>query len=346
MPIVRKQLDAKVNKNDEFYTLYETIEKELVAYGEHFKDKIVYCNCDDHLESNFSKYFIDNFINLGLKKLICTTYNPNENGRGTLYIYDGIIPYVSQLNSNGGYEKDDCIELLKKSDIVVTNPPFSKFRNFIQTIVENGKDFIVVGTVTAVTYSDIFELYMCGKIKLGHSIKSGDITFQVPDKYPLNSKNGFIENGKKYLKVTGIRWWTNLNHGKINYFLEMDSLSKNKSDKCKYLKYYNYDAINIDNSKLIPYDYSGVMGVPITFIDKINFEQFEVIGLGRGKNGLDIGTKPIEQEHLKQYKTKGKGGVSYGTLYFVDDLGDVTVPYSRLLIRHKLQYDGDGNPII
>lgn len=345
MPKYVKQHDAKFNKNDEFYTMYDTIENEISYYSEQFRDKVVYCNCDDPIESNFTKYFTNNFIRLGLKKLISTSYNPNENGRGTLYIYDGNIPYVEQLKSNGDFSKPDCLELLKGSDIVVTNPPFSKFREFIQTLIDYDKDFIVLGKTEAIGYKDIFNLIVENNIRLGSSITKGDITFQVPDKYPLNTKLGFILDGKKYIKVTGIRWWTSMHHGNVNYFLEMDSLEENKEHGYVYRKYHNYDALEVKYVKFIPYDYDGLMGVPLTFLDKFNPDQFEIIGLTSGKLGQSIGVEPMTLEHKQHLKYLGKT-FSNGDVYVVDENSNITTLYKRIIIRHKLQYDKYGNPMI
>lgn len=278
---------AKKNKNDEFYTLMEDIEKEMRYYKDFFKGKVVYCNCDDARESNFFKYFSLNFEFLGLKKLITTGYK--ADGKGVVLVYEGdkngnrrvdneeIV--VKELNGDGDFRSEECIEYLKQADVVVTNPPFSLFREYVKQLMDYGKKFIIIGEQNALTYKEIFPLIKDNKIWWGKSIHSGDRKFYVPDNYPLNASTcGIDENGKRFVNVKGIRWWTNVKEVINNEPLD---LYKRYSFE-DYPKYDNYDAINVDKTCDIPMDYDGVMGVPITFLDKYCPTQFEIIGLMSG----------------------------------------------------------------
>ena len=259
---------AKKMKNDEFYTQLTDIEQELKHYKEHFRNKVVYCNCDDPIESNFFKYFSLNFEHLGLKKLISTGYK--ENGKGVVYVYEGDkngnrMPdleeiEVKELQGNGDFRSQGCIEFLKESDIVVTNPPFSLFRDYVATLVEYGKQFLIIGNKNAITYKEIFPLIKDNKLWLGIS---------SPNEYKL-------PNGEITKQVNGLcKWFTNLEHKKRNYPLDLYMKYSNEY----YKKYDNYDAIEVSKTCEIPMDYEGVMGVPITFLDKYNPEQFEIIGI-------------------------------------------------------------------
>ena len=306
---------ANKAKKDEFYTQLSDIENELKHYKKHFKDKIVFCNCDDPYESNFFKYFAMNFNQLGLKKLIATCYagspiadtqlslfeNDDQinntktgvphkiiisevtdlNGDGAINLAD--VEYLlkndknvlTRLEGTGDFRSKECVELIKEADIVVTNPPFSLFREYVAQLVEYKKSFLIIGNVNAITYKEIFPLVKENKIWLGPSITSGDRKFNVPDYYPLNAAGcGIDENGKHFIKVKGVRWFTNLDHNKRHDKLE---LYKHYTPD-EYPKYDNYDAINIDKTSEIPIDYDGVMGVPITFLDKYCPEQFEIVG--------------------------------------------------------------------
>jgi hypothetical protein len=290
--------NAKKAKKDEFYTQITDIEKELKNYKQHFKGKTVLCNCDDPRVSKFFYFFYASFHALGLKRLIATCYknlNPdlfsqNLDEQAVYCIYDGtdriddVIrdynTFIKQnewgiLKGDGDFRSAECIELLKQADIVCTNPPFSLFREYVAQLIEYGKKFIIIGNVNAVTYKEIFVLFKENKIWLGQSIHSGDREFGVPDNYPLDAAGFRVgEDGKKYIRVKGVRWFTNLNHKKRN---EEIVLYKNYSPK-EFPKYDNYDAIEVSETKDIPQDYDGVMGVPVTFLDKYNPEQFEIIG--------------------------------------------------------------------
>ena len=275
---------AKKNKNDEFYTLMEDIEKEMRYYKDFFKGKVVYCNCDDARESNFFKYFSLNFEFLGLKKLISTGYK--ADGKGVVLVYEGdkngnrrvdneeIV--VKELNGDGDFRSEECIEYLKECDVVVTNPPFSLFRQYVKQLMDYGKKFIIIGEQNALTYKEIFPLIKDNKIWWGKSIHSGDRKFYVPDNYPLNASTcGIDENGKRFVNVKGIRWWTNVKEVINNEPLD---LYKRYSFE-DYPKYENFDAINVDKVADIPMDYDGIMGVPITFLDKYCPTQFEIIDI-------------------------------------------------------------------
>ena len=271
--------NAKTAKNDEFYTQLTDIEKELKHYKKHFEGKVVYCNCDDVRWSNFFKYFSMNFEHLGLKKLICTAYN--ENGQGIVYEYNGDLNgnrivddeeiEVKYLEGNGDFRSAECIEILKQADIVVTNPPFSLFREYVAQLMEYGKQFLIIGNGNAITYKEIFPLIKENKIWLGVSLNMTKCHFIVPQSY--EGSNVFYENGNKMAKVNNAIWFTNLDHTKRH--TELDLYKKYNAEE--YPKYDNYDAIEVSKTAEIPMDYDGVMGVPITFLDKYCPTQFEIV---------------------------------------------------------------------
>ena len=273
--------NAKTAKNDEFYTQLTDIEKELKHYKKHFEGKVVYCNCDDVRWSNFFKYFSMNFEHLGLKKLICTAYN--ENGQGIVYEYNGDLNgnrivddeeiEVKYLEGNGDFRSAECIEILKQADIVVTNPPFSLFREYVAQLMEYGKKFLIIGNGNAITYKEIFPLIKENKIWLGVSLNMTKCHFIVPQSY--EGSNVFYENGNKMAKVNNAIWFTNLDHTKRH--TELDLYKKYNAEE--YPKYDNYDAIEVSKVAEIPMDYDGVMGVPITFLDKYCPTQFEIVDI-------------------------------------------------------------------
>ena len=271
--------DAKKAKNDEFYTQIEDIEKELKNYKDFFKGKVVYCNCDrvdGENRSNFFVYFAENFKEFGLKRLICTTYNKGGKGRLCIYNGDTNLNNIIDMDGDGDFRSEECVKWLKKCDVVVTNPPFSLFRDFVAQLMEYNKKFLIIGNMNAITYKEIFPLIKDNKLWLGASIKSGDRKFYVPDNYPLNASGcGIDEKGKRFIRVKGVRWFTNIDHNKNNSPLELYK----KYNPKDYPKYDNYDAINVDKTKDIPCDYNGVMGVPITFLDKYCPTQFEIVGI-------------------------------------------------------------------
>ena len=287
---------AKTSKKDEFYTQLSDIEKELKHYKEHFKRKIVFCNCDDPHVSNFFHFFSYNFEQLGLKKLITTCYKSQQadlfsqnNSEKAIYLeYTGDknkdnVPNpeeigIKNLQGDGDFRSKECIELLKQSDVVVTNPPFSLFREYVAQLIEHNKKFIIIGNLNALTYKEIFKLVKENKIWLGQSIHSGDREFGVPDDYPLTAASYRIgSDGRKYIRVKGVRWFTNLDYKERHEDLIL--YKTYRGHESEYPKYDNYNAINVDKTKDIPMDYKRVIGVPITFIDKYNPDQFEILGM-------------------------------------------------------------------
>jgi hypothetical protein len=288
---------AREAKKDEFYTQLPDIEKEIRNYKEHFKGKVVLCNCDDPRVSNFFHYFSHNFMELGLKKLITTCYksqnadlfSENDSEKAIYLEYAGEknrgkVPTperigLQHLDGDGDFRSKECIELLKQADIVVTNPPFSLFREYAAQLVEHGKKFVIIGNQNAITYKDIFKLIRDNKMWLGASIHSGDREFGVPKDYPLNAASFRVdEKGNKFIRVKGVRWFTNLDYKERHE----DLILHKKYNLSEYSKYDNYEAINVDKTNDIPLDYDGAMGVPITFLDKYNPEQFELVGLIAG----------------------------------------------------------------
>ena len=283
---------AKEAKKDEFYTQLEDINNELRHYREHFRGKTVLCNCDDPRISNFFTYFAYNFEFLGLKKLITTCYknqdidlfSQNRCEQAVYLIYEGDkngnrVPDAEEigvrpLKGDGDFRSKECIELLKEADIVVTNPPFSLFREYVAQLMEYEKKFLIIGSQNNVTYKEIFPLLMQNKIWLGY--KSGDMAFKVPaDSEPRATRYWEDEQGQKWRSLGNICWFTNLDHKKRHEDL---ILYKTYSPE-EYPLYDNFDAINVNKTEDIPMNYDGVMGVPITFLDKYNPEQFEILGL-------------------------------------------------------------------
>lgn len=256
---------AKKAKNDEFYTQYKDIENELQHYTEHFEGKIVYCNCDNYRWSNFVKYFQDNFKKLKLKKLLASCY-PD----GIYYQYDGVQEFIWEY-PDGSFQSQESGYYLEQADIVCTNPPFSLFREYIAQLFQYQKKFLIIGNMNAVTYKEVFPYIKDNKLWKGIT---SPVVFQMPDNYPLVGSS-FEENGKKYAKLPSIWWFTNLPHKKRNEPIILTE----KYDPERYPKYDNYDAINVDKTLDIPMDYDGVMGVPISFLDKYCPEQFEMLGI-------------------------------------------------------------------
>lgn len=314
----RQKLNSNLNKatkakKDEFYTQLTDIEKELKHYKEQFRGKVIYCNCDDPFESNFFKYFASNFNALGLKKLITTSYSgspitgkqlslldmeglkpkgkepfkieinevPDKNSDGAIDLADvewllkQDVNVCVPLNENGDFRSKECIELLKQSDIVVTNPPFSLFREYLAQLIEYNKKFLILGDQNAITYKEIFKLIKDNKLWLGYD-NGGTKWFQVPMDYdiPTESRKKVVD-GIKYFSMGRILWFTNLETTKRR---ENMVLYKKYTPE-EFPNYDNYEVINIDKVTDIPADYDGVMGVPITFVDKYNPEQFEILGI-------------------------------------------------------------------
>lgn len=368
--------NAKTAKNDEFYTQYPDIQKEINAYLEYdpdvFRGKTVLLPCDDPEWSNFTKFFAQNFELLGLKKLISTSYAPESKKYKMPYqptLFETQQPYFNPdkskthgkifvltedvsgdgriniedlqwqyLEGDGDFRSKEIRKLRDEADIIVTNPPFSLFREFIVWLIDSGKKFAIIGNVNAISYKEVFPLIKENKIWMGVSIHSGDREFGVPDTYPLEASGWRIdENGNKYIRVKGVRWFTNIDHGRRHEPMKLMTMAKNfKHSKHKeirgqqaYIHYENYDAIDIPFTDAIPSDYEGVMGVPITFLDKYCPEQFEIIGHPHGEYGLALGLKPYPRE----LKVLNKG-LRDGDLYYMKD-GKPELPYRRILIRKK-----------
>lgn len=273
-------------KNDEFYTQLTDIENELRHYKDHFQDKIIFCNCDDPEESNFFRYFALNFEHLGIKKLIATHFDAEkptyklEIDRELDLNADGKIDFQDiqriPLKQNGDFRSPECIDILKQADIVITNPPFSLFREYVAQLMEYEKKFLIVGNQNAITYKEIFKLIKENKIWLGN--KSGDMAFKVPDYYEEKATRYWQdETGQKWRSLGNICWLTNLDHTKRHEDLLLYKLYTPE----EYPNYDNYHAIEVSKVKDIPINYDGVMGVPITFLDKYNPEQFEILGIDR-----------------------------------------------------------------
>lgn len=331
--------NAKANKADEFYTTYEDIQAEINYHTASFENKTVLCNCDDPFESNFCLFFLRNFNYLKLKRLICTSYSgspvaftqmslfdedeepvtnargyvldvrsvPMANGRG---VSDDDIARllqskrVKKLQGNGDFRSQECIEYLKQADIVVTNAPFSLFREYMAQLVEYGKQFLVIGSINAVKYKEIFPLIKENKLWLGASIHSGDRKFFVPDNYELNASScGIDDNGRKYIRVKGVRWFTNM-----EYKQRYDELILYKQYVPEdYPKVENYNAININKTADIPMDYPGIMAVPLTYIDKHNPHQFEIIWQASGNTRASAPSDILEELGYRQMK-EDRGG--------------------------------------
>lgn len=275
-------------KNDEFYTQYKDIENELKHYKESLEGKVIYMNADT-TDSNFWKYFKDNFKELKLKKIICTYFN--LYGYSTKTEYDGIKEKHKTLISGGHFNSLECTETLKEADIVVTNPPFSLWRMFFDLLIEYNKKFIILGNNNAITYKKVFPHFKEGKVWLGVS-NNKTMEFEVPMHYP----QGVVRDGKKYGKVPAISWITNIKHDQPNPFLE---LTKSVKDT-EYVKYDNYDAIEVSRTKDIPKDYYEEMGVPLSFFSRHNPNQFEIIGeLNHGKDNKYDFVAPMVNGKLK-----------------------------------------------
>jgi hypothetical protein len=320
---------AKQAKKDEFYTSLSDIELELKHYTKHFKGKVVYCNCDDPETSNFFRYFSDNFKKLALKKLIATGYRNKDASSFEKKISDNVsyIEYTGYkkqnklLGGDGDFRSAESVALLKQADIVVTNPPFSLFREYVAQLVEYKKQFLILGNMNAVTYNEIFPLFQQNQMWYGPSIRSGDREFRVPDEYPITAAGSRVdEQGNKYIRVKGVRWFTNLTYSGM-----FDNLDLHKTFcPTSYPKYANFDAIEVGKTKDIPFDYYGPTGVPITFLDKYNPRQFEILGSSRtlSQPMSKIATKDSYQQGGPRFYLPNKDG-TYRRMY------------DRIVIRRK-----------
>ena len=364
---------AKIAKQDEFYTQLDDIAAELKYYKQHFKGKVVLCNCDDPYESNFFKYFALNFNQLGLKKLIATCYNGspiagdelpllfeieesepkkiaykveitevqdyNNDGAVNLadvqYLIQNDKNVLSLLKGNGDFRSQECIELLKEADIVVTNPPFSLFREYVAQLVKYDKKFLIIGNQNALTYKECFKLVKENNMWLGVSIHSGDREFMIPPTYEVRSKSLRVdEKGNRYIRVVGVRWFTNLDYPQRHEDLD---LYKQYTPE-EYPTYENYDAINVNKTGEIPIDFEGIMGVPITFMDKYNPDQFEILGMCENEDLYALKTKVYTTAECKQaYFAKfGKNGtydLNASGVILKDGIQEKV--YQRILIRNK-----------
>lgn len=320
---------AKRGKKDEFYTSLSDIELELKHYTKHFKGKVVYCNCDDPETSNFFRYFSENFKKLALKKLITTGYRNKDassiekkiSDKVSYIEYTGYKKQNKLLDGDGDFRSAECVALLKQADIVVTNPPFSLFREYVAQLVEHKKQFLILGNMNAVTYNEIFPLFQQNQMWYGPSIRSGDREFRVPDEYPITAAGSRVdEQGNKYIRVKGVRWFTNLTYSGM--FENLD-LQKNFCPK-SYPKYANFDAIEVGKTKDIPFDYYGPTGVPITFLDKYNPRQFEILGSSRTLS------QPMSKIAAKD--SYQQGGPRF---YLPNKDGTYRRMYDRIVIRRK-----------
>ena len=294
---------AKKNKNDEFYTQLIDIESELQYYKKHFKGKVVFCNCDDVLVSNFFKYFVTNFEELGLKKLIGASYtgqqthlfNTQEPQKASFFEYTGKPEDITELHpkglkyfkGDGDFRSPESIELLKQSDIVVTNPPFSLFREYVSQLVEYDKKFLIIGNINAITYKEIFKLIKDDRAWLGVNLGRGISGFIVPEHYELYGTEARVDSmGNRIVSPNNCLWLTNLDNSMRHEDLVLGK--KYHGNESEYPEYDNYKGINVNKTKDIPLDYKGYMGVPITFLHKYNPEQFEIVKFRKGDDEKDL----------------------------------------------------------
>ena len=293
---------AKKSKSDEFYTQLSDIESELKNYKNSFKDKVIFCNCDDPRVSNFFKYFYTNFEELGIKKIFTSCYreqakdlfNGEESENGFFLEYTGIKGEnnidptdIDYFNGDGDFRSPESIELLKQADIVVTNPPFSLFREYVAQLVKNEKKFLIIGNVNAITYKEIFNLIKENKVWLGVNLGRGISGFIVPEHYELYGTEARIDNsGNRVVSPNNCLWLTNLDTFRRHEDILLTK--KYHGNEAEYLSYDNYQAINVNKTKDIPFDYKGAIGVPITFLHKFNPDQFEIIKFRKGDDGKDL----------------------------------------------------------
>lgn len=367
---------AKVNKNDEFYTQRVDIENELKHYKPHFAGKVVYCNCDDPYESWFFKYFAMNFNALGLKKLIATSYD-GSSVAGTEINFDGtegeskarkiiIDQPIEDYNGDGAVDDQDiriylqkfppeilisnddykpgdfrskqCIELLKEADIVVTNPPFSLFREYIAQLFEYGKQFLVLGRMSALHYIEVFPKIMEGTMWCGVGFNLS-MVYQTSYENTLDANKKYVKSKgfdpeKNYIKVPAICWFTNLDHKKRHEELDLYK----KYNSTDYPKYDNFDAINVDKVSEIPYDYAGLMGVPDTILGQYNPDQFEILGACIPEYVDKLGISRIGETWMSKYRAIGGTGhytANMKSLVLYDNNGTPRAIYSRIIIRNK-----------
>lgn len=373
---------AQQGKNDEFYTQFRDIEVEMNAYLDYnqdvFRDKTILLPCDDPEWSNFTKYFALKFEALGIKKLISTSYAPwskkmilgglfsefeqnspqfdadKSRTNGKIFILDRDVTGDGRINiddlqwqyleGDGDFRSAEVTALRDEADIIITNPPFSLFSEFISWITEADKKYLIIGNINAVTYPQVFPLIMANKMWLGVSIHSGDREFEVPKEYPLRAAGWRIDEntGRKYIRVKGVRWFTNIDHGKRHQPIPLMKMAENlrysKHNEIKgkeYLHYINYDAIEIPYGDAIPSDYEGNMGVPVTFLDKYCPEQFEILGIDGGDMGASYGISANLSQSECSSLFKEHKGFRRGKLCYRNYDGKLEVCYRRILIRKK-----------
>jgi len=344
---------AFIAKKDEFYTQYEDVEREMLNHRKQLKGKTILCNCDDPFESAFFRFFVIHFNRIGLAGLVSTCYAgshmagreyPLEGETGaykavvtevpneTLVMPDGSLDLESlfampgnslaHLAGDGDFRSDECEALLREADIVATNPPFSLFREYIDLLGRHEKDFIILGNMNAITTKEIFPLFRDNKVWYGESIRSGDRKFFVPDSYPLNAAGcGIDKNGRRFVRVKGVRWFTNLETNRRHEFLELTCLYSPD----EYPHYENYDAIEVGRTQNIPIDYDGIMGVPITFLDKYSPDQFDIIMLANGNARTNVSSEILSEVKYRPHpEDRGGVGIINGRR-----------AYARILIRRK-----------
>ena len=314
---------AKAAKNDEFYTVIADIEREMNAYYDRdpdvFRGKTILCPCDDPTWSNFTKHFTQNFVRYGLKKLICTGYH--KGAKGMKYVLEGDTDgngkveetdiVASEMEGDGDFRSEEVQELLGEVDFIITNPPFSLFREFIAWIMEHGKKFAIIGNLNAIGYSEVFPLIMENQIWVGATNFNKGMYFKVPDDYEYADTYKFdrVRDGVKVMRVPATCWFTNIDHNPRHAFLDLCTKAQLKKRGVEFRKYDSYDAIEVSKGAYIPKDHKGIMGVPISWLDKYNPEQFEIVGIANhGKDSeYDLFAPTIDGETI----------------------------YKRILIRHK-----------
>lgn len=340
-------------KKDEFYTQYEDVAKEMVKHHERLKGKTIFCNCDDPFESSFFRFFVLHFDRLQLKGLVTTCYDESSIAgqeyplEGMTGAYKSVVTEVpdtplvrpdgsldleplfampgnslERLDGIGDFRSTECRDLLKDVDIVATNPPFSLFREFITQLVSYEKDFIILGNMNATTTKEIFPLFQDNRVWYGETIRSGDRKFHVPDNYPLNAAScGIDESGRRFIRVKGVRWFTNLETSQRHKSLSL-TRSYTPDD---YPHYENYNAINVGRTQDIPADYDGIMGVPITFLDKYSPDQFEIVMLANGNARTNVCSNILSEVNYRAHpEDRGGVGIINGKRV-----------YARVLIRRK-----------
>ena len=366
--------NAKTAKNDEFYTQYADIQKEINAYLDYnpdvFRDKTVLLPCDDPEWSNFTKFFAQNFQLFGLKKLISTSYAPESKKykmpyqptlfetsqphfnadktktNGKIFVLERDITGDNRIDINdlewqylegdGDFRSKEVKALRDEADIIITNPPFSLFREFVAWLMESRKQFVIIGSMNAVSYKEIFPLIKDNKMWMGNGFQNGNAFFRV-EAPRVSYADGVFDESTNLVKFRNCCWFTNIDHGRRHQPLQLMSLAENfKHSKHKeirgrkdYIHYENYDAIEVPYTDAIPSDFDGAMGVPLTFLDKYCPEQFEIIGQTQGDSGKELGLKPFPRE-LKKLNPSLRDG----QLYYMED-GIPQKPYARILIRKK-----------